>query len=91
VVRLVSVVYALDLARTPCLNTQFELRDRQWQALEFLLYVRTAPEAPLPAAPATPPGRGSATGARGGSEPEPMIRLPRAHVVAVAELALGWQ
>ncbi len=72
-----------------CLRTEFELRDRQWQALEFLLYVRTAPEASLPAAPSTPPGGGAA---RGGSEPEPpdLVVLPRAHVVAVAELALGW-
>jgi len=76
-----------------CLNTEFELRDRQWHALEFLLHARTAPEAALPAAPATPPGGDPVTSvmARGGSEPEPMITLPRAHVVAIAELALGWQ
>lgn len=72
-----------------CLSTEFELRERQWRTLEFLLYVLTAPEVALPqptsAQPVTAAGPPS-----GGSEPEPMILLPRAHIVAVAELALGW-
>lgn len=70
-----------------CLNAEFELRDRQWQALEFLLYARSAPEACL-----SPPPPGRAELPSGGSEPEPqdLVVLPRAHVVAVAELALGW-
>lgn len=67
-----------------CLREQHAHRAREWQALEFLLHVRSAPNVATP--PPVPPGRaGDAAG-----EADALVTVPRAQAVAVASCALGW-
>ncbi len=62
-----------------CLGAEFELRARQWSALEFLTFVTNAPAVEV--------GDRSGAGPSGG---EPLVLVSRAEAVAVAETALAW-
>lgn len=75
----------LDALAHQCAQVAYDVRERGWAALEFLLNVMSAPDAASPADAAGPSGPDA-----GSNSPQAAVLVPRAQATAVALVALGW-